>query len=352
MNVTPLLHAPLVIQLHVYAAVAAALLGAVVLWRRKGTRLHRMLGRVWVLLMLVVAGSSFFIHTIRLWGPFSPIHLLSVATILGLAAAIWRIRSGDVAGHRAAMRSLYAGALGIAGLFTLLPGRLMSKVVFGPDASPPTVLTGMVVLAVLAVVAVAAIRAGSRRSAAFAVASLVVMATALHVTPAIAMEGPGVTPLGVLTHTPLWVWAVSALVLWLGYSRTKDRVVPAWRIAVLPVVVLILAVGNLSAEHFAAFALVGMALGAIVGLGIGLAIADHGRTEHLGGGRLKLRGEWLSFAVILLVFAVRYVRGAIMAVDPTLATRPGFQLAVMALSGFSAALLLARSAGRLSALAR
>jgi uncharacterized membrane protein len=36
-----------------------------------------------------------------------------------------------VRSHRAAMISLFAGALVIAGVFTLLPGRVMHEVVFG-----------------------------------------------------------------------------------------------------------------------------------------------------------------------------------------------------------------------------
>ncbi|MBZ9799284.1 DUF2306 domain-containing protein [Mesorhizobium sp. ES1-4] len=87
MSLAPLFHASLLIQLHALAAIASILLGAVQLWRTKGDRLHQALGRVWVGLMALVALSSFFIWTIRLWGPFSPIHLLSVFAALVVAAA-------------------------------------------------------------------------------------------------------------------------------------------------------------------------------------------------------------------------------------------------------------------------
>lgn len=361
MDISSLLHAPLVVQLHVYAALLAAVIGAFVLWRRKGTRLHKALGRLWVLLMLVVAGSSFFIHTIRLWGPFSPIHILSIVTIVGLAAAIGYIRSGDVAAHRRTMQQLYAGALGIAGFFTLLPGRLMSKVVFGAGADARTVLTGMVAIAAVAAVVFAAGRLRHRRAtrtrirstaAALAVA-LVLAGLLFHATPVLAAAPHGdVTALSVVTHTPVWVWLAFALVLWLGYSRTRDRVVPVWRLVILPLVVVAFAASNLAGAGIGTYGLAGLAIGAIAGLAAGLAIADHGRTEYLGGGRLKLKGEWLSFVIVLLIFAIRYVRGATLAIDPAIAARPGFQLVMMAVSGFSAALLIARTATRLSVLAR
>ena len=131
MSLDPLLSAPLAIQLHAGSALSAMLLGAVVLLMRKGTPLHKALGRVYAVLMLVVATSAIFINELRIIGPFSPIHIFVPVTYGTIAIAIWRIRMGDVIGHRAAMVSLYFGALFLTGAFTLLPGRRMHDVLFG-----------------------------------------------------------------------------------------------------------------------------------------------------------------------------------------------------------------------------
>jgi uncharacterized membrane protein len=120
MNLAPLLAAPAVIQIHAFAALGAFALGAMQLVAPKGTIPHR----TFVL-------SSFFIHTIRLWGPFSPIHLLSIFTMAMLPLAVWRARQHDVRKHQRAMLGLFLGALVIAGIFTFLPGRIMHAVVFG-----------------------------------------------------------------------------------------------------------------------------------------------------------------------------------------------------------------------------
>lgn len=132
MTLAPLLAAPAVIQLHAFAALAAFALGAVQLAAPKGTIPHRLFGWLWAMLMLAVVVSSFFIHTIRLWGKWSPIHLLSIFTLIMLPLAVLRARRHEVAKHRRAMTSLFVGALVIAGVFTLLPGRIMHAVVFGP----------------------------------------------------------------------------------------------------------------------------------------------------------------------------------------------------------------------------
>src|SRR5438477_12155284 len=131
MNLAPLLAAPAVIQIHALAAFSAFSLGVVQLAAPKGTIPHRTVGWLWAGLMLAVVLSSFFIHTIRMWGPFSPIHLLSVLTLITLPLAVWRARQHDVRKQQRAMLGLFLGALVIAGVFTFLPGRIMHAVVFG-----------------------------------------------------------------------------------------------------------------------------------------------------------------------------------------------------------------------------
>jgi uncharacterized membrane protein len=120
-------HVPAVVYLHLAAAAGAILIGGVQLLRPKGTAAHRVTGWVWVALMFALAVSS-------LWIPgflrFTWIHLFTLLTLVTLPLALYRIRHGNVAGHARAMRSLYAGGLVIAGIFTLSPGRLLGDLVW------------------------------------------------------------------------------------------------------------------------------------------------------------------------------------------------------------------------------
>jgi uncharacterized membrane protein len=136
MNLAPLLAAAPAIPLHAFAAMTAFVLGVVQLAAPKlaapkGTLPHRTLGWIWVGLMLGVAISSFWIHEIRLVGPLSPIHLLSIVVLITVPLAVWKAHRHQVVDHRRIMISVFAGGLVIAGLFTLLPGRIMHAVVFG-----------------------------------------------------------------------------------------------------------------------------------------------------------------------------------------------------------------------------
>lgn len=123
------------IWVHLIAAVFALVLGAIVLWRHKGDWRHKLAGRAWVAAMLVVAISSFWITEIRETG-FSPIHALSVYTLLSLAVGIWALRRGPVneksiTSHKRSMQGLYGFGLLIAGGFTFLPFRFLGRMTFG-----------------------------------------------------------------------------------------------------------------------------------------------------------------------------------------------------------------------------
>ena len=131
MSLAPLLDAAPAIPVHAFAAMAAFTLGIVQFAAPKGTLPHRTVGWIWVALMAAVAASSFWIHEIRLLGPWSPIHLLSIFTLIMLPIAVWRARQHRVADHRRIMILIFVGALVIAGLFTFLPGRIMHAAVFG-----------------------------------------------------------------------------------------------------------------------------------------------------------------------------------------------------------------------------
>jgi uncharacterized membrane protein len=131
-SLAPLLDAAPQIPLHAFSAMAAFVLGLIQFAAPKGTLPHRTIGWIWVALMAVVAVSSFWIHQIRLVGPFSPIHLLSIFTLVMLPLGVWRAHRHQVVDHRRVMVLTFTGALVIAGLFTLLPGRIMHAVVFGP----------------------------------------------------------------------------------------------------------------------------------------------------------------------------------------------------------------------------
>ena len=134
-TLAPLLDAAPLVQLHAGAALVSVVLGPFVLFRRSRDRWHRVGGYVWISAMAVVALSSFGIRTFAVVGPFGPIHLLSAYTLVMLALGLRAALQRRIEAHRRTMQGMYVWALGVAGLFTLLPGRVMHHVVFGADTA-------------------------------------------------------------------------------------------------------------------------------------------------------------------------------------------------------------------------
>ena len=131
MDLTILHEAKYPIPLHAYAAFLAVVIGAIQFVMPKGTIRHKYLGYSWVGLMLLVSVSSFWINAIKIIGPFSPIHFLSIFTIWSLFEAIRSIKQGNIKRHKRFMQFLYPLALIITGAFTMLPGRIMYEVFWG-----------------------------------------------------------------------------------------------------------------------------------------------------------------------------------------------------------------------------
>lgn len=121
---------PLVLQLHILAALGTVALGGLIFSMRKGRAFHRTAGWIWVVLMATTAISSLFIVGINgdVW---SLIHLLSGWVLIILPIGVWAARKHRVDVHRKTMTGIFVGGSLVAGAFTFLPGRLMWRLVFG-----------------------------------------------------------------------------------------------------------------------------------------------------------------------------------------------------------------------------
>ena len=69
---------------HALLGVAALLLGLAVLFRRKGTRVHRQIGQAYVLSMLLLNVTALMIYD--LWGRFGPFHIASLISLATVGA--------------------------------------------------------------------------------------------------------------------------------------------------------------------------------------------------------------------------------------------------------------------------
>lgn len=122
-------YAKLPIIIHVATVLPAIPLGGYLLLASKGTPMHKTLGKVWLLLMLVTATSAIFIQST---GGFSFIHIFVPITFHAAWKVVATARKGDIAGHKKHLVFTYLTALMIPGIFAfVLPGRLMNVMLLG-----------------------------------------------------------------------------------------------------------------------------------------------------------------------------------------------------------------------------
>ncbi len=123
--------------LHACTASIALVLGAwQLLAARRGVR-HRVVGYLWVAAMTVTALSSFALRSdigLDWLAGYSPIHGLSLFTLLSLAMAVRHAIRRNFLAHRRWVRGAYAGLVA-AGVFAVaVPGRDLNQLlVAGPQ---------------------------------------------------------------------------------------------------------------------------------------------------------------------------------------------------------------------------
>ncbi|WP_412061719.1 DUF2306 domain-containing protein [Rubrivirga sp. IMCC45206] len=128
---------------HTALGVTALATGAIVLARRKGDRLHRAVGRVYVGSMVVLCGLAFGLRdTTPMFSGFGPFHaaaLVSLGTVVAGAVSAWRRRPGWLPWHFMWMAWSYIGLVMATGGH--LQGPLM--VAFAAVGVPEGVAIGL-----------------------------------------------------------------------------------------------------------------------------------------------------------------------------------------------------------------
>lgn len=139
----------------------------------------------------------------------------------------------------------------------------------------------------------------------------------------------------ILTHTPLWVWAVLAFLLYRGLLASADREIALKRVFVIPVVMFALALqgivsgfGAVPAAAAAWFAcmLAGTAL-AWLAFDCGSVRIDVARRV------ISQRGSWTSLLLMMGIFCIKYAVGVALSLQPGLAQHLWFAASVCTLYG-------------------
>jgi uncharacterized membrane protein len=134
LSLDPLLGAPTLVQLHAVAGLLALVLGGLRLAWTGREPVERGLGWSFLGLLVVAAGSSLLLTppdgAVRLLG-VTPHHGFAVLALAGAGAAVVAAGYGKRLARQRIMTATFAGVLLMAGLFEMIPGRLLNAVLAG-----------------------------------------------------------------------------------------------------------------------------------------------------------------------------------------------------------------------------
>ncbi len=143
----------------------------------------------------------------------------------------------------------------------------------------------------------------------------------------------------IIIHTPLWVWAMLAFLVYRGWAASVDRESPLFKVALIPLLLLALSLHGLYAQSHAdalaltAAALMALGSGFLSWTAAGRAAAAFNITPHPERGTVWLRGSWLPLLMMVSVFAVKYSVAVLKAMHSGYAQGTVFTLALSLLYG-------------------
>lgn len=120
----------------------------------------------------------------------------------------------------------------------------------------------------------------------------------------------------VLQHTPIWVWALLAYIVFVGWKRSRPRTARPIELLGFGGLFVLLVLVRLWLSGFAPVALAGTVVGWSVGSLIVLWLRPARHTLALPDGRLQIAGEWVSLALLLVLFVGNYGHAVLSATDP------------------------------------
>lgn len=149
-------------------------------------------------------------------------------------------------------------------------------------------------------------------------------------------------PMQILTHTPLFVWAILAFLIFRGILSMRTRDVDLRRLFIIPVVMTALALQDIATRF--GFGATAVTAWAVAAAGTALLVLAFTPTRIEAGtsartsaataaGSLRLRGSWMPLATMLAVFVTKYTAIVSMVMHPQLRQDAAFVAAVCAASG-------------------
>ena len=150
----------------------------------------------------------------------------------------------------------------------------------------------------------------------------------------------------IITHTPVWVWAILVVLLWVGLKQTLPRSVSLRRITVLPLVMVGLSLaGTLTAFGTGNRALLAWGIAAAITAAVVMTRnLPHGTQYNAWTESFQIPGSWTTLVLMMGIFITKYAVGVTLSMQPDMGRDALFSQSVGALYGGFSGVFVARAA--------
>jgi len=138
----------------------------------------------------------------------------------------------------------------------------------------------------------------------------------------------------IVSHTPVYVWALLAFLLYRGYLASRDREVSLLKLSVIPVVMLALSLSGMSGSGALGSGVWGVwAVGVLAGTALVWRLSSGDIAVDRAAGTIHQCGSWLPLALMVAIFFTKYTVAVVSAMHPELPHSLPFAIGVTALYG-------------------
>ena len=146
----------------------------------------------------------------------------------------------------------------------------------------------------------------------------------------------------IFSHTPLYVWAILAFLVYRGVLASRAREVTLRKLCIIPLVMLALSLsgvqGSFGFDGLAPFA---WAAGALGGAALAWLLTDARKmTACPERASVQLSGSWLPLILMMSIFCMKYAVAVALAIVPAHAHAASFMLPVCLAYGCFSGLFL------------
>jgi len=149
----------------------------------------------------------------------------------------------------------------------------------------------------------------------------------------------------IISHTPVYVWALLAFLIYRGWLASQDRETSLLKVAVIPLVMLGLAVSSIStAGPLGESVWAIWALGAAASAAMIWTLSTRDIIVNRAAGTLQQRGSWMPLCLMVAIFVTKYTVAVLSAMHPEMAHSLPFAASITLLYGVFNGLFLGRLA--------